>query len=156
MNTFARSFFDPFGMWTRPSRPVMSEGPDRSGQPIDIKASASDAGIKIKAGADSVTIRGTAKGAEEGRDIFGQSLGYTYARGVSFSLDVDHAPTTDIFGNTNYTEKNSRLFNVMTSAGASAEQVANALAKKVNKEDDFKATVTVNADGSARIDFERR
>ena len=153
MNPFMRAFFDPFGVWTRPT---MSRGPDRAGKPIDIQASASDKGISIRAEKDAIVLSGTAAGPEPVVDYFGVNPMAEYARGVRFTLDIDHAPTTDTFGNTDYREKNSRIFHVMTSKGASAEKLAEALADKVNAEDDFKASVKALADGSVRIEFQRR
>jgi hypothetical protein len=151
LNAFARAFFDPFGIWTRPA-----SGPSRAGKPIDIEARASDAGMAIRREKDAVVLSGTAAGPEPVVDYFGVNPMAEYARSVSFTLDIDHAPTTDAFGNRDFSEKNSRIFQVTTSKGATAEQVADALAKKVNAEDDFRASVKPLADGSVRIEFQRR
>src|SRR5436190_1070104 len=65
------------------------------------------------------------------------------------------ARTADVFGRTNFTEKNSRAFGIDTAPGWSAAACAKRLADKVNAEDDFRAKVTVDGD-SATIHFERR
>ena len=127
------------------------------GTPIEIRARASDAGITIGGdrNRDRLTIRGTTEGAFQPTDAFGPLL-YDIARGMSFTLDIDRAPTVDIFGRTNYTEKNSRSFGLTTSKGWSAVKCAEMLAAKVNREDDFGAKVHPNADGSATLSFTRR
>jgi hypothetical protein len=148
-----RSFFDPFGVWSSSSvRPAA----DRGAAPIDIEASASDKGIRLRTEKDALVLSGTAAGPEPVVDYFGINPMADFARGVRFTLDIEHAPTTDLFGNTDYREKNSRIYQVMTSEGATAEELARALAKKVNAEDDFRAEVEPLADGSVRIAFARR
>jgi hypothetical protein len=109
--------------------------------------------MKISVGEDSVTLTGKTKGSDIPRDPMGIPYGYELARSVSFTLDIDKAPTTDVWGNTDYTEKNSRMFQVITEMGWSAGKVADMLAKKVNSEDDFSATVSRAPDGSATIRF---
>jgi hypothetical protein len=108
----------------------------------------------VKASRDSVTIAGTAQGA---RVVHPNSeMPYSVARGIGFTLDIEKAPTQDVFGHTDYTEKNSRSFGLDTTKGWSAKQCAERLAAKVNANDDFRAKVTVHRDGSATIDFTRR
>lgn len=156
------SGFNPFNPWhvleamrhPPPIYPVQPRVP--AGTPIEIKPRNSDPGVRMSAGVDSVTISGTTKGAKIPRDPLGLPLGYSVARGMSFTLDIDKAPTEDVFGRTNYTEKNSRLFTLDTSPGWSAAECARRLADKVNKGDDFRAQVTVDDDGSATIHFSRR
>jgi hypothetical protein len=155
------SGFNPFNPWhvleamrhPPPIYPVQPRVP--AGTPIEIKPRNSDPGARMTAGKDSVTISGTTKGAQVVRDSSGW-VKYEVARGMSFTLDIDKAPTEDIFGRTNYTEKNSRLFTLDTSVGWSAAECARRLADKVNKGDDFRAKVTVEDDGSATIHFSRR
>ena len=148
--------FNPFSYWSLgSSKPVYPTQPSApKGAPIDIKTTASDPGLKVTKAKDSVTIRGTTKGAQHVESDFGGS--YDVARGMSFTLDIDKAPTVDVFGHTDYTEKNSRLFTLTTSKGWSAEECANRLAAKVNAQDDFRAKVTTHRDGSATISFTRR
>jgi hypothetical protein len=126
-----------------------------AGEEIEIKASASDKGMTVETGINSLTIYGIADGPEPAYDIMGMPVG-DYARSVRFTLDIDKAPTTDAFGNTNYTKKNRRIFTVMTSKGATAEQVAVALAKKVNDARDFRAKASAESPEQARIDFSHR
>jgi hypothetical protein len=75
---------------------------------------------------------------------------------VSFTLDIDAAPTEDVFGHTDYTEKNSRLFTLDSTAGRTALESAKLLAAKVNAGDDFRAVVEDKRNGSAVIFFKRR
>lgn len=151
--------FNPFSYWaaamSRPVYPRQARLSDST--PIAIKPRSSDPGMKLTAGDNSVSIKGTAtQGAKVVRDLSGY-VDYELARGMSFTLDIDDAPTVDVFGKSNFTEKNSRIFTLDTSPGWSAEKCARMLADKVNKGDDFRATVSVAASGqSATIDFERR
>lgn len=147
--------FNPMSYWSAWSRPVYPTQPAvAKGAPIAIKHTASDPGLKVTSGSNSVTIKGTTSGAREVNSDFGGS--YSVSRGMSFSLDIDKAPTTDVFGRTDYTEKNSRLFTLSTAKGWSAKECADRLAAKVNAGDDFRAKVTVAADGSATLTFTRR
>lgn len=154
--------FNPFHvmeLWRNPP-PVYPRQPRiPDGTPIDIKPRNSDPGMKLThdANNNSVTIKGRAtEGARVVRDESGY-VKYEVARGMSFTLDIDKAPTVDIFGRTNFTEKNSRLFTLDTRPGMSAAECARRLADKVNAEDDFRAKVTVAADGgSATIHLSRR
>jgi hypothetical protein len=147
--------FNPFSYFGYiPSRPIYARQPRLpASTPIAIKAGSSDPGISIKAGKNEVTIKGTMRGPK----VQGM-VPYTYsvARGVSFTLDIEKAPTVDVFGKTDYTEKNSRGFGVDSRKGWGAEEVARRLAAKVNAQDDFRATVKVAADGSATVSFARR
>jgi len=122
---------------------------------IEIKASASDKGFELETGLNSLKITGIADGPEKAYDIMGLPAG-DYARSVRFTLDIDKAPTTNAFGRTDYTMKNRRIFTVMTSKGATAEQVARALAKKVNDARDFRAQVEVESDEEALLKFSHR
>lgn len=150
---------NPMTWWTAPlggSASVFAPTAKKTG-PIAIDASASDPGIKVKTGADSITISGKTKGPENGKDIFGQVSSSTqYARGMEFSLDIDDAPTKDAFGKTDYTKKNERLFGLTTQPGWSAAECAERLADKVNHKGDFKAEVTNHENGSSTITFARR
>jgi hypothetical protein len=150
---------NPMTWWTAPlggSASVFASTPKKTG-PIAIEASASDPGLKVTTGADSITIAGKTRGAEPAKDIFGTPSSYmSYARGMGFSLDFDDAPTKDAFGNTDYTKKNARLFSLTTSPGWSAAECAERLADKVNDKADFKAEVINNANGSSTIKFTRR
>ncbi len=152
--------FNPFNPWSYlslwsspravyPSQPRIAEG-----TPIEIKPRNSDPGLQIAKGPNSVTLRGTTEGPELVRYHDGD-IKYEVARGVSFTLDIDRAPTVDVFGKENFTEKNSRIFTLDTSAGMSAAACARALADKVNDGDDFRAAVKTHRDGSATIDFRR-
>lgn len=157
------SGFNPFNPWhvleamrhPPPIYPVQPRVP--AGTPIEIKPRSSDPGARMTAGPtpNSVTIAGTTQGARVVRDSSG-AVNYEVARGMSFTLDIDKAPTEDVFGRTNYTEKNSRLFTLDTSPGWSAAECARRLADKVNKGDDFRAQVTIADDGSATIHLTRR
>ncbi len=150
--------FNPMTWWTAPLGGRFTAFPsDKTpkGAPIDINARASDPGIKVASGSDSITLSGETKGPGIMKDIFGFPAA-DLARSVSFTLDIDNAPTKDLWGNTDYTEKNSRIFTVMTRKGQSAGDVADALAAKVNRGDDFKASVERAADGSATLRFTRR
>lgn len=162
INTEMANFLAMHGGNPQEIRPVMYMMPATtavnmadSNELIDIKASASDKGFNVETGENCITITGIADGPETAYDAFGLPYG-DYARSVRFTLDIDKAPTTDAFGKTNYTKKNRRIFQVMTSKGATAEQVARALTKKVNDIRDFRAEVSVNSPESARIDFSHR
>lgn len=150
---------NPMTWWTAPlggSASVFAPTAKKTG-PIAIDASASDPGIKVTTGVDSITIAGKTKGAEPAKDAFGTTSSWIeIARGMGFSLDINDAPTTDAFGKTDYTKKNARLFNLTTSPGWSANECAERLADKVNDKADFKADVVDNADGSATIKLTRR
>lgn len=135
-----------------PIYPVQPRVP--TGEPIQIKQRNSDPGAQMSAGKNSVTISGTTQGARVVRDLSGY-VKYEVARGMSFTLDIDKAPTEDVFGRTNYTEKNSRGFGIDTAPGWSAAECARRLADKVNKGDDFRAQVSVAGDGDATIHFTR-
>lgn len=126
-----------------------------SAKEIEIKASASDKGFELETGLNSLRITGIADGPEPAYDIMGMQVG-DYARSVRFTLDIDKAPTTNAFGKTDYTKKNRRIFTVMTSKGATAEQVAKALAKKVNDARDFRAQVEVESSEDATLTFSHR
>lgn len=130
------------------------------GTPIDIRAQSKDEGLQMTAGADRVTLTGQAKGSDRpDRDIYdafergGRAAPKT--RGVKLSLDLDQAPTQNVWGETDYTEKNQRSFYVGTRAGESAKSVAERLAAKINEGDDFRAAVNVQG-GSATLNFTRR
>ncbi|MDX2012300.1 MAG: hypothetical protein SFW67_19040 [Myxococcaceae bacterium] len=152
--------YNPFSYWTLPyggrvtTKPTFPTQPKpAAGEPISIKPRSSDPGMSMTAGRDSVTLKGTTAGPKV---VDGYLGGYEVARGLSFTLDIEKAPTTDSFGRTNYTEKNSRIFTWDSNKGQSALHVAEGLAKKVNAGDDFRATVKRNADGSVTIAFARR
>ncbi len=141
-------------------KPVMymataATGSRNSAREIEIKASASDKGFELETGINSLKIKGIADGPEPAYDITGFPVG-DYARSVRFTLDIDKAPTTDAFGNTNYSKKNNRIFTFMTSKGATAEHVARALAKKVNDARDFRAQVNVESPEEAQLTFSHR
>jgi hypothetical protein len=126
-------------------------------QPIKIGGGRpSDPGLSLTRGKNSVTIRGVAAGDLHPRGPLGEPRDYSIARGIGFDLDVDAAPTVDVFGRTNYSEKNSRLFSVTTSAGMTDLDIADRLAKKVNDVGTYRARVTALPGGGARIDLERR
>jgi hypothetical protein len=150
---------NPMTWWTAPlggSASIFAPTPKKAG-PIAIDASASDPGLKVTTGPDSITIAGKTKGPQNAKDIFGIESSWTqYARGMGFSLDIDDAPTKDAFGNTDYTKKNARFFTLTTSPGWSAAECAERLADKVNEKTDFKAEVVNNANGSSTIKFTRR
>jgi hypothetical protein len=125
---------------------------------IAIKAESSDRGIKLKVDAakNAITIRGTAHGpTHHGQLIMGQ-YDYWMAKGASFTLDIDKAPTTNAFGKTDFTLKNRRLFTIDTSKGWGAGGIADHFAMKVNDRPDFTAQVTHHEDGSATISFAKR
>lgn len=150
---------NPMTWWTAPlggSASIFAPTAKKTG-PIAIEASASDPGIKVTTGPDSITIAGKTRGAAPAKDAFGtESSWISYARGMGFSLDINDAPTKDAFGNTDYTKKNARLFGLTTSPGWSAAECAERLADKVNDKADFKAEVINNANGSSTIKFTRR
>ena len=151
--------WNPATWWTLPFGgqvgPVYPAQPRATGR-IAIDARASDPGLKISVGHDRITLRGTTRGDHQPKDVFGLPAPYTYARGVSFSLDIDKAPTVDVFGATDYTAKNNRLFTLTTQRGWSALECAERLADKVNAAREYRATVVENADGSATIELARR
>ena len=141
---------------TPKTRPVYAGQPALQGTPIDIEARASDPGIRIAVvDKDTVRLSGTAKGDKVMRDVMGLPVG-GLARGVSLGLDIDQAPTETVFGRTDYTEKNSRHFGVITRVGQSAHALAEALADKVNDHHAFSAKVIKHRDGSASVTLSRR
>lgn len=136
--------------WLVP-RPASVSSQSAAKQPIDIRPRSTDAGIGIQSDTNSVTLTGDARGAEiEGKPPFT----YESARSVAFTLDIDHVPTTNRSGRTDYTEKNSRIFQVITQQGWSAAECARRLADKVNAKGDFTAKVTSSGE-SATITFAR-
>lgn len=151
--------FNPFSYWaaalSRPVYPHQARIPDAT--PIVIQPVHSDPGMSVTSAKNSVTIRGEAtQGARVVRDLSGY-VDYEVGRGMSFTLDIDKAPTVDIFGKTSFTEKKSRIFTLDTSPGWSAQKCAQMLADKVNKGDDFRARVVVADDmRSATIELARR
>jgi len=150
--------YNPMTWWTAPFGDRVTafpQAPTAKSTPIELEARASDPGVRLTTSSDTITITGRAAGPKPMKDIFGLPHG-DLARSVSFTLDIEKAPTNDLWGNTDYTEKNSRIFQVMTSKGATAAQIANALAAKVNRGDDFKATIAEGQDGSATIALARR
>ncbi len=158
-------FTDPFyfqrpmiNAWTRATEfPTQPDEPQ--GTPIEIKTRVTDAGLSVSKTPTSMTLSGTAQGGREvGADTLTGTLFGTYheGAGIAFSLDADKAPTVDRFGQTNYREKNSRSFYVGATKGASAESVANRMAKAVNAENDFRAKVEVADNGDATLHFSRR
>lgn len=150
---------NPMTWWTAPlggSASIFAPVAKKQG-PIAVDASCSDPGITLTTGADSITLKGKTRGAAPATDAFGTKSNWIeIARGLGFSLDVKDAPTKDAFGNTDYTKKNARLFNLTTSPGWSALECAERLADKVNAKADFKANVVENDDGSATLTFARR
>ena len=146
--------WNPFSWWLGhvPSRPVFPAQPKvPAGTPINVSIRSSDPGIQLTRSTNSITLRGTTAGPR-----FVPEGGYDVSRGLSVTLDIDKAPTVDVFGATNYTEKNDRLFGLSTQRGWSAAKCAQLLAAKVNSKDDFRATVSVAADGAATVRFTRR
>lgn len=153
-NYAMRAFFDPFNVW---SRPTGTDQRARRGLPIDIKAQATDPGLSVTKQDDAIVLRGTAEGPElMGEEYLGLFPTYEKAQSVSFSLDAEHAPTRDVFGGRDYSEKNSRRFVLITREGQTALSAARALAAKVNAEDDFRATVANLPDGGVKLSFERK
>jgi hypothetical protein len=147
------ALWNPATYYSRPSIfPPQAAVP--AGTPIDIKPGSSDPGISIVGGKDSVTLRGVSEGFKVVKDLSGYTK-YEVGRGVSFTLDINKAPTEDIFGKTDFTAKNHRIFGIDTSKGWSAAKCAQLLADKVNAYDDFRASVTTHKDGSATINFRR-
>jgi len=152
---------NPMTYWTLPfggavRTPSVFPAQPKATGPIAIDASASDPGIKLTTAADSITFTGTTRGDKRPIDAFGMPASYTVARGMSFSLDIDKAPTTDISGKTDYSKKNARLFTLTTSPGWSAVECAERLADKVNANREFKADVVEHRDGTATLQFSRR
>lgn len=128
--------------------------------PIDIGLNSTDEGLQVRQQDQTLTFAGQAKGSDRpDRDIYDVfERGNNAApktRGVRISLDLDQAPTKNVWGQTDYTEKNQRSFYVGTQAGDSARSVADRLAAKINKGDDFRATVTMSGQ-KALLSFERR
>lgn len=152
---FARPAMD---AWTRAVEFSHAPSPD-AGDPIDIKTNVSDPGLSVQTGPQSITISGTAQGGVEvGADtLTGVAFGtYHKSRGIRVGLDVDKAPTQDIFGNRNYREKNSRSFYVGAAKGQSAQKIAERLAREINGGDDFRAKVVPGDNGSATIQLSHR
>ena len=151
---------NPMTWWTLPfggrSPTVYPAQPTAVG-PIAIKATASDPGLTVASDKNSITIKGTTAGSKRmGDEYMGLFPTYDVARGMSVTLDIDKAPTKDVWGDTDYTEKNQRLFTLTTGKGWTAAECAQRLADKVNARDDFRATVKNHADGSATLSFARR
>ncbi|HEY4222667.1 MAG TPA: hypothetical protein VGO62_15030 [Myxococcota bacterium] len=148
--------FDPFGVvnaWSKAVSRASSTSAPATG-PIAIKGSGEGPalGIQLAVGKDSITLSGTSAGPEVKKYLDGTTK-YEIARGVGFSLDVDKADTKN---DTDYTEKNHRLFGIDTQKGWSAAKCAQLLADKVNAGDaPFNASVVAHADGSATIKLTR-
>ena len=126
-----------------------------------------DGGLRVKYDAkrNELTIKGTAHGMEtrvpgdtkstqaqrskQSDSVKSEEFGGT----IGLEFDKDKMPAFDTSGG--YTEKNKWYFkhvaDVGTKAGQSAEQVAKALASKVNASGDYAAKVRKNADGSATL-----
>ncbi len=132
-----------------PTQPRLS-----AGTPITIVPTTTDPGLCWSKAENQLTLSGRAQGpAQVDPNGWGS---YELARSASFTLDIDRAPTVDVFGRRNFTEKNSRIITISTETGWSAAECARRLAEHVNGGDDFRALVSVNADGSATIAFRRR
>ena len=126
--------------------------------PIAIKSSKNDRGIKVTVNArkNSLTLRGVAHGPLPGGHIlYDGQPSYWIGQGVSFTLDIDKAPTTDVFGRTDYTLKNRRIFQVDTTKGWTARDIADRLAAKVNALPDFTAKVVHHDDGRSTIELSK-
>ena len=144
--------FDPFGIFSSSTK---ASTQPTAAAPIAIKAESGDPGVRVTSAHDSVTIRGRAEGAAVKYDLSG-AVDYEIARGMSFTLDIDKAKTTDAFGHDDFTEKNARLFTLDTQRGWSAAECARRLAAKVNDgRAPFFADVRENKDGSATIVLSR-
>lgn len=120
---------------------------------------------KFDAKKNELTIRGTARGIEtrnpfepnatvaerkrmsdyEKTEQFGGSIGFEFDKGAMPQFDTSKG----------YTEKNKWYFehcaDVGTTAGESAKQVAEALAKRVEQTGQYDAKVRSNADGSVTL-----
>jgi hypothetical protein len=124
--------------------------------PLEIEGRSTDRGIKMTLGRNDVTLVGVAHGPTTPRDEFGIPRLYSLAHSVSFTLDIDKAPTVDLLGRTNYTEKNRRIFSVDTTHGWDAQEIATRLSAKVNAHPSFSAQVKLHRNGSATLRLGRR
>jgi len=145
--------------WENAVRFSNSPRPSRD-TPIDIRPKSMDEGLKVSQGGQSITLSGKARGSDRPYtdiyDAFERSgRAAPKSRGVRLGLDVEQAPTKNVWGQTDYTEKNQRSFYVGTQAGESAQSVAQRLADIVNAGDGFRAKVTAQG-AKATITFERR
>ena len=145
--------------WENAERFSNSPRPSRD-TPIEIQPKNLDEGLKLSQDAQSITIAGTAKGSDrpysDAYDAFERGgRAAPKSRGVRLGLDVAQAPTKNVWGQTDYSEKNQRAFYVGTRAGESANSVAQRLADAVKKGNDFRAKVTTQG-AQATVSFERR
>jgi hypothetical protein len=149
--------FNPFVPWLpliTPSAPA----PARGGKRPKLEVSSSDPGLKLIADPKkgTVTFTGVARGDKPARDVMGYGVG-SYARGVNLAIGLDEVKTVDVFGRTDYTQKNRRGQVVITQKGWTAAEVARRMADKFNAEDSFRCTVKASADGkTATVQIERR
>lgn len=109
------------------------------GTPIPVQAKSEDAGIKVSkksvGGQVELTFSGKAQGAKmvKPNNVWGDYYGaQPQSRVVSLNVASSEAPTTDSFGQTNYTEKNHRSMVQSTSKGETGKQIAEDFAKQIN------------------------
>ncbi len=105
------------------------------GTAIPVAVKSDDAGIKVAkksvGGQVEVSFSGTGKGPamQKPNEYYGAQPS---ARAVTLKVAIDEAPTTDSFGNTNYTEKNHRSLVTGTKKGQTGRAIAEDFAKQIN------------------------
>jgi hypothetical protein len=161
--------FNPFSYVNAWSSAVTNADLGRSrvakGTPVPVEAKSADPGLQVKTrqvGAQTeVTFKGTAKGPAmvQPKDVWGDFYGpQPRSRPVTLSVALNEAPTTDLYGRTNYTEKNARGLVSSPKQGTTGRQVAEQFAREINsKLLAFRAEVVPGATAdSAKLIISRR
>jgi hypothetical protein len=112
------------------------------GKAIPVELKSEDAGIKVSKKASTggqveLTFAGTAKGATMSKpnNVWGDYFGaQPNQKVVSLNVAINEAPTTDAFGNTNFTEKNHRALIQTTKKGETGRAIAEDFAKQINSQ----------------------
>lgn len=125
---------------------------------IALSAKAGDPGIKlaIDVAHDRITFTGKTRGPKQ-VEVFGGLGGYQEGRAIWIEADMKQMP--DFSKEPDYRAKNAwyfaHLFQVDTSAGWSAKEVAERLATKINAGSVYSATVTMKGE-EATLAFKKR
>lgn len=155
-------WLNPFWWVPSPSSTQPAVTPPKSAKVNLGRLTNSDRGLTASVSGNTLTLRGTARGVET-KSPFNPNETDEYLRTqefggeIGFSFDLDTMPAFDTTHG--YTEKNRWYFahtvSLSTSAGMSAADVARGLARRMENAD-YRTVVSVAADGTASLRFERK
>jgi hypothetical protein len=157
---------------TRRSRPVRSKAPSTRTAIVklsDVKCGDTGLATKTTVKTQSLVISGIARGVET-RDPTARNASFEerqrtpeyykteqFGGGLSLSFDRDKMPDFD--SSRSYVEKNRWLVahsaSINTRLGQTPKQVAEALAMRVNENEEYRATVKANVNGTASVTIGR-